>query len=121
MGAPLCPQFPTQSNPNPNNKVVQQFKISSMPSYSISPLPCNNLNLRSGRVVEPIVIEDVPSSMTDEGMNLQFGNSFTLAIPIIENTETSIDIHDETSIETLVETHIKIKLTYSSREPSYLE
>ena len=76
MGAPLRPQFPTQPKPNPNNKVVQKFKISSMPAYSISLLPCNNLHLRPGREVELIVIEDVTSSVTDEGMNPPFVNSF---------------------------------------------
>ena len=97
MGAPLHPQFPAQPNPNPNNKALQQFEISSMPAYSISPLPCNNLHLWSGKVVEPIIIEDVPSSVTDEGMNLQFGNSFSSTIPIIEYVETS----DETPADTL--------------------
>ena len=87
MGALLRPQFPAQPNPNPNNKAMQQFEISSMPEYSISPLPCNNLHLRLGRVVEPILIKDVPSSMTNEGMNPPFGNSFSSAIPIIEDAE----------------------------------
>ena len=63
MGAPLHPQFPTQPNPNPNNKVVQQFEISNMPAFSITPIQCNEL-LR--RVVEPIVIEDVPSRVSEE-------------------------------------------------------
>ena len=72
-----------------------------MPAYSISPLSCNNLHLRSGRVVEPIFIEDVPSPMTDEGMNLQFENSFSSAIPIIEYVETLIEIHDKKLAETL--------------------
>ena len=101
MGAPLYPQLPAQPNPNPNNKEVLQFETSSMPTYSISPLSCNDLHLRLGRVVEPIVIEDVPSSMTDEGMNPRFENSFSLVIPIIEDSEktveTLIEIHDETS------------------------
>ena len=69
MGAPIRPQMPSQTNPNPNNNATQQFEIYTMPAYSLSPLPCNNLYLRSGRVVEPMIIEDVPSSMTDEGMN----------------------------------------------------
>ena len=96
-----------------------------MPTYSIPPLPCNNLHLRSGRVVKPIIIEDVPSSITDEGMNPSFGNSFSAAIPIIDDaetpTETSIEIHDETTTETLAETHTKMQLTQSSKEPPYLK
>ena len=105
MGAPLFPQFPAQPNSNPNNKEVKQFKISTMTSYSISHLPCNNLNLRSRRVVEPIVIEDVPSSMADEGMNTPFGNSFCSVIPIIEDVETSAKTPDETATETPIEIH----------------
>ena len=111
MGAPL----PPQPNPNPNNKVMQQFKTSSMPAYSISPLSCNNLHLQLGRVVEPIVFEDGPHSMIDEGMNPWFENSFSLEIPIIEDAETLvetlIEIHGETSTDTLAETHTKSQPT----------
>ena len=66
---PLHPQLPVQPITNPNNKAVQQFEISNMPAYSITPIQCNEL---SRRVVEPIVIEDVPSPMTEEGMNKKF-------------------------------------------------
>ena len=45
MGAPLDPELPSKPNPNPNNKEVQQFETSSMPSYSISPLSSNDLHL----------------------------------------------------------------------------
>ena len=45
MGVPLRRQLPSQPNPNPNNKAVQQFKTSSMLDYSISPLSCNDLHL----------------------------------------------------------------------------
>ena len=65
--------------------------------------------------MEPIVIEDVPSFVIDEGMNPSFGNSFGLAIPIIEDveipTEMSIENHDKRAVETLAETHTKIQLT----------
>ena len=30
MGAPLCPQFAAQPNPNPKNKAVNPFEISIM-------------------------------------------------------------------------------------------
>ena len=94
-----------------------------MPAYSISPLSCNDLHLQSGRVVDPIVIEDVSSSMIDEGMNPWFENSFSSAIPIIEDVETlakkPIKIHDETPAERLAETHTKTQPTQSLREPPY--
>ena len=75
--------------------------------------------------MELIVIEDVPSYMADEGMNLQFENSFSTTIPIIKDietpTKTPIEIHDETSVETLAETCTKTQPTQSLREPLYLE
>ena len=107
MGAPLYPQLPAQPNPNPNNKEVQQFETSSMPYYSISPLSCNDLHLQSGRVVEPVVMEDVPFSMNEDGTNQQFGNSFSSEIPIIEDVETSVETPAETTIETPAETVIE--------------
>ena len=67
-----------------------------MPSYSISSLPCNELHLRLGRVVEPIGIGDFPSPMTEERMNQQFENSFSTTIPIIEDVETPTETHNET-------------------------
>ena len=73
-----------------------------MPTYSITPLPCNDIRLRSGRVVEPLVIEDVPSSVSEEMMNQQYSPHTT--IPIIEDveipTETPFEKHRETTIET---------------------
>ena len=67
--------------------------------------------------------------MSDEGMNPQFGNSFSLVIQIIEDvetlaetpTETPIEIHDKTIVETLAKTRTKTQLTQSSRETPYPE
>ena len=50
--------------------------------------------------MEPVIIEDVPFSMTEEGMNQQFRNSFSSEIPIIEDVETSVETPAETVIET---------------------
>ena len=56
-------------------------------------------------------------------MNLQFGNSFSSAIPIIEDdetpVETQIEIHVEVAAETLVETRTETQLTESSKQPLY--
>jgi hypothetical protein len=57
--------MPVQPNPNPNNKVVQNIDIHNVPALSITPMPCDEINLRSGRIVEPIV-EDAPSSESDK-------------------------------------------------------
>ena len=104
MNAPPRPQLPAQPITNPNNKVVHQFETHNMSAYSISQFPYNDIHLRSGRVVEPIVIEDVPSSMNEARMNKQFENSINTKIPIIEGietpTRTPVETHAETRIET---------------------
>ena len=90
----IWPQLPAQPNPNPNNKEVHQFETINMPAYSITPVPCNNIFLRSGKVVEPLIIEDVPSSMHEEGMNPQYlSNTVT---PIIEYAEHPTNMNTET-------------------------
>ena len=55
-----------------------------MPAYSLSPAPCNDIHLRSGKIVEPVIIEDVPPSVHEEGMNPQHLSNTT---PIIEDVE----------------------------------
>ena len=100
---PLQPWFPSQPNPNPNNKVVHQFEIVNMPSYSITPVPCNDVHLRPGRRVEPLVIEDAPYFATEERMNQQY--PFNTTIPNIEDVASPTEIPTETKEETLIETH----------------
>ena len=55
-----------------------------MPTYSLSPMPCNDIRLRSGKIVELVIIEDVPPSIHEEGMNPQHLSNTT---PIIEDAE----------------------------------
>jgi hypothetical protein len=57
--------MPVQPNPNPNNKSVQNIDIHNVPALSITPMPCDEIKLRSGRIIEPI-IEDDPSSELDK-------------------------------------------------------
>jgi hypothetical protein len=57
--------MPVKTNPNPNNKSVQNIDIHNVLALSITPMPCDEINLRSGRIVEPIV-EDAPSSESDK-------------------------------------------------------
>ena len=73
-----------------------------MPTYSITPVPCNDIRLRSGRVVEPLVIEDVPSSVSEERMNQQYSSH--TAVPVIEDVESPIETPAETHRETTIET-----------------
>ena len=73
-----------------------------MPAYSITPVPCNDIRLRSGRVVEPLAIEDVPSLVTEVRVNQQYPTSMT--IPIIEDTESPTEISTETQGEIVIET-----------------
>jgi hypothetical protein len=52
-------------NPNPNNKVVQNIDIHNVLALSITPMHCDKIKLRSGRIVE-LIIEDAPSSELDK-------------------------------------------------------
>eukprot|EP00253_Pinus_taeda_P007077 PITA_07077 len=59
----MKPQLPVQPNPNPNNnKAVQVIDIQNLPT---SPMQCNDIHLRFGRVFEPI-IDDITSSDSDK-------------------------------------------------------
>ena len=65
-----------------------------MPTYSLSLVPCNDIRLRSGKIVEPVIIEDVPPSVHEEGMNPQYlSNTVT---PIIEDDEHPTNMTAET-------------------------
>ena len=65
-----------------------------MPSYSMTHVPCNDIRLQSGKVVEPLIIEDVPSSVHEEGMNPQYLSK--AATPIIENAKHLTNMLAET-------------------------
>ena len=73
-----------------------------MPAYSITPISCNDIRIRSGRVVESLVIEDVPSSMSEERMNQQY--SLNAKIPIIEHDEIPTETLTKTKKELAIET-----------------
>ena len=68
-GAPLNnqmrPQLPMQPNPNPNNKFVEVIDIHNQSTFSTLPMQCNDIHLRSGKIVEPI-IDDITSSNSDK-------------------------------------------------------
>ena len=112
---PIRPQLPTQPNPNPNNKEFLQVETANMPAYSIIPVPCNDIRLRSGRVVEPLVIEDVPSAVSEERMSQHYLSN--IAIRIIEDVENPVKISAETQEETSIDT----QPTQLVREPPYPE
>ena len=112
---PMRRHLPAQPNPNPNNKAFHQFEIANMLDYSITPIPCNDICLRSGRVVEPLVIKDVPSSVSRERMYQQYSSHTT--IPIIEDVEHPT----ETPAETHREIAIEMQPTQLMREPPYPE
>jgi hypothetical protein len=57
--------MPVQPKPNPNNNVVQNIDIHNVPTLSITPMPCDEIHLKLGRIVEPIV-EDAPSLESDK-------------------------------------------------------
>jgi len=57
--------MPVQPNQNPNNKAIQNIDIHNVPALSITLMHCDEIKLRSGRIVKPI-IEDAPSSKYDK-------------------------------------------------------
>jgi hypothetical protein len=61
----IRPQLPVQPNPNTNNKAVQCIDVYNQPTLSLLPAQCNDIHLRSGRVVEP-TIADVTSPDKEE-------------------------------------------------------
>ena len=76
-----------QPNPNPNNKTVQNIDIHNVPALSITPMPCDEINLRSGGIVEPIV-EDDPSLESDkESGERPFSDTKEIDQPILESTD----------------------------------
>jgi len=48
----LRPQLLAQPNPNPNNRTVQSIQIIETPEIRTNLRDCNNLQLRSGRIIE---------------------------------------------------------------------
>ena len=99
---PIRAQLPAQPNPNPNNKVVHQFETVNMSPYSITPVPCNDIYLRLGKVVEPLIIEDVPSSMHEEEMNPRYLSN--TATPNIEDAENPTNMPAKTENDTSIDT-----------------
>ena len=89
----MRPQLPAQPNPNPNNKTVHQLETVNMPAYSLSPVPYNDIRLRSGKIVEPVITEDASPSVHEEGVIPQHPSD---TIPIIEDAEHSINGTAET-------------------------
>ena len=47
----IGPQFPMQSNLNPNKYTVKKIEMSTFLSSNINPLECNNVHLRSRRII----------------------------------------------------------------------
>ena len=70
--SPLRPQLPIQTNPNPNNKSVQQAETLNFPTYYIAPIECNEIYLRSGWIVDstssPIIVEQPEEENRTIGM-----------------------------------------------------
>ena len=48
----LRPQLPSQPNPNPNNRPVQSLQILETPEEGPDLRECNDLQLRSGRIIQ---------------------------------------------------------------------
>ena len=64
-----------------------------MPAYSLTPVPYNDIRLRLGKVVEALIIENVPFPVHEEGVNPQHLSNVT---PIIEDVEHPTNMSTET-------------------------
>jgi hypothetical protein len=79
--------MPVQPNPNTNNKAIQNIDIHNVPSLSITPIPCDEIKLRLGRIIK-IIIEDAPSSELDkESGEKPYVDTEYINEPIIELAE----------------------------------
>ena len=65
-----------------------------MMAYSLSLVPCNDICLRSGKIVEPVITEDAPRYVHKEGGSSQHPSD---TVPIIEDAEHPLDGTAETS------------------------
>ena len=65
-----------------------------MPAYSLSLVPCNDIHLRSGKIVEPVITEDVSPSVHKEEESSQ--NPFD-TVPIIEYVKHPLEGTAKTS------------------------
>jgi hypothetical protein len=123
---PLWPQMPVQPNPNPNNKAIQNIDIHNVPALSITPMPCDEIKLRSGRIVEPI-IEDAPSSESDkESGEKPSADTEDIDKPIIELAEPpfperleiikTVELPSFNLLGELQNLHVKIPLLQAIRD-----
>ena len=85
-----------------------------MPAYSLSPVPCNDIHLRSRKIVEPVITEDAPPSVHKEERSSQHPSD---TVPIIEDAEHPLDGMAETSNDKSDDT----QPTQLIRKPPYPE
>jgi hypothetical protein len=98
---PLRTHMPVQPNPNPNNKATQNIAIHNVLALSINPMPCDEIKLRSGKIVEPI-IEDAPYLESDkESGEKPSADIEDIDEPIIELAEPLF--HERLEITKIVE------------------
>ena len=83
-------------------------------AYSLSLVPCNDIRLRSGKVIEPVITEDASPSVHEEEMSPQHPSD---TIPIIEYAEHPIDGTTETQNDKSSNT----QPTQLIRQPPYPE
>lgn len=94
---PLHPQLHVQPNPNPDNKVVQQVETPILPTYCISHVECNEIQLCFERVDntrEVVTVGDTAST------TLTFDNTsdVTVIIDVTLTMRPITTISNETSL-----------------------
>jgi len=85
----IRPQLPVQPNPNPNNnKALQVIDVQNQP---VSPMQCNDIHLRSGRIVEPIIDDITDSDKEEVGKEKSANNNAETVESASNNTSQTAD------------------------------
>lgn len=96
----MKPQLPVQPIPNPNNnKVVQVIDVQNLSTPFIQ---CNDIHLRSGRIVEPIVDDTNSSDSKKEEEQIKTYNKITESPkPSSNKTTETVKSSSNTTAETI--------------------
>ena len=85
----IRPQLHMQPNPNPNNNKALQ--VIDIPNQHVSPMQCNDIHLRSGRVVEPIIDDITDSDKEEVGKEKPANNNAETAESASKNNTQTTD------------------------------
>ena len=83
--------MPVQPNPNPNNnKALQVIDIQNQP---VSPMQCNDIHLRSGKIVEPMIDDITDSDKEETGKEKSSSNNAETVESSSNKTAETVERH----------------------------